>query len=163
MSVLVVSANIYSSLQTICAFKTFVDLPTILFQHCKDHLHIISVCSVFQNVLKKRMKKRIKPNFSRSPASSGHLNTGSLLWASRGCNQQSGRLIGPQLLSWPLSCFIKAKQSRSYRSVNTHHRSPSSTSAVSLQQRALSWLPPLICHCFYCWGYVMKEGEPGCG
>lgn len=95
------------------------------------------------------------------------LNTESSLGAIQGCNQLSVRLAGPQLLSWPLSRFIKTKQSRSYRSVNTHDRSLSSTSSVSLQQRALSWLTPFTCHYFYCWDYVMvgtfcmRGGEPG--
>lgn len=111
--------------------------------------------------------------FSSIPSPlSGRLNTESSLRAIRGCNQLSVRLTGPQLLSWPLSCFIKAKQSRSYRSVSTHDPSLSSTSSVSLQQRALSWLTPFTCHYFLllrlCHGrYFLHEGRwtwmNGCG
>lgn len=111
--------------------------------------------------------------FSSIPSPlSAHLNIESSLRAIRGCNQLSVRLTGPQLLSWPLSCFIKAKQSRSYRSVSTHDPSLSSTSSVSLQQRALSWLTPFTCHYFLllrlCHGrYFLHEGRwtwmNGCG
>lgn len=70
-----------------------------------------------------------------------------------GRNQLRGCL---QLLSWTLSCFINATQSRSYHSINTTcwsrarpvHRS-TTVSSVSARQPVLSWLALLTRHSSY--------------
>lgn len=90
-------------------------------------LCVISECSVFYQLLRDREGVWQAPFLHLHSLSLVLLplllwsfpHSDTSLWVISGRNQLWGSLHQLQLLSWTLSCFINAKQSRSYHSINT--------------------------------------------